>query len=100
MRASGRRRAPLELDMLEKLAMSDVPGILLIDDGELDAVAAMLDRLHVSYTRMRGSLAEDELAPPEVLLIATPRRAGIVRRDTAPRTRRRQSRSSTSARPP
>ena len=60
--------------------MPDVPEILLIDDGELEAVAAMLDGLHVDYTRLRGGLVEGELAPPTVLLIATPRRASAVRR--------------------
>jgi hypothetical protein len=60
--------------------MPNAPEILLIDDGELDAVAGMLDRLHLTYTRMRGGRVEGELAPPSVLLIATPRRASSVRR--------------------
>lgn len=60
--------------------MSGTPAILLIDDGELGSVADMLERLHVDYTRVRGGLIEGELPPPTDLLIATPRRAAIVRR--------------------
>lgn len=60
--------------------MSDTPGILLIDDGELEEVAAMLDHLHVAYTRLRGGSIDDEVAPPSELLIASPRRASVVRR--------------------
>jgi hypothetical protein len=66
--------------------MSKPPGILLIDDGELDLVASMLDQLHVGYTRMRGGRVDGELGPPSVLLIATPRRAGAVRRGSPPGT--------------
>jgi hypothetical protein len=60
--------------------MTRTPRILLIDDGELEPVAAMLDRLGVEHVRLRGGLVEAELAPPTDLLIATPRRAGTVRR--------------------
>ena len=60
--------------------MTRTPRILLIDDGELEPVAAMLDRLGVDHVRLRGGLVEVELAPPSDLLIATPRRAGAVRR--------------------
>ena len=60
--------------------MTRTPRILLIDDGELEPVADMLDRLGVDHERLRGGLVEVELAPPSDLLIATPRRAGAVRR--------------------
>jgi hypothetical protein len=60
--------------------MTRTPRILLIDDGELEPVAAMLDGLGVEHVRLRGGLVEVELAPPSDLLIATPRRAGAVRR--------------------
>ena len=60
--------------------MTGTPRILLIDDGELEPVAAMLARLGIEHTRLRGGLVETGLAPPSDLLIATPRRAGAVRR--------------------
>ncbi len=64
------------------------PGILLVDDGELDEVAQVLDEQGVSYTRLRGGQIPDEVAPPRDLLIVTPRRVERVRRgspaDAAP----------------
>lgn len=60
--------------------MTATPRILLIDDGELEHVAAMLERLGIEHTRLRGGLVEPEVAPPSDLLIATPRRAAAVRR--------------------
>lgn len=60
--------------------MSNTPAILLIDDGELEELAANLDMLGVTYTRTRGGLIENDIAPPTDLLISTPRRAAAVRR--------------------
>ncbi|CAM9425705.1 unnamed protein product [Discosporangium mesarthrocarpum] len=64
------------------------PGILLVDDGELDEVAQVLDEQGVSYTRLRGGQIPDEVPPPRDLLIVTPRRVERVRRgspvDAAP----------------
>lgn len=60
--------------------MASTERILLIDDGELAEVAAMLDRLRIPHTRLKGGDIEGELAPPTDLLIATPRRASAVRR--------------------
>lgn len=56
------------------------PGILLVDDGELDEVALILDEQGVAYTRLRGGQIPDEVAPPRDLLIVTPRRVERVRR--------------------
>ena len=70
--------------------MSDTPRILLVDDGELREVAAMLERLQIPYSRLRGGAVEDDLAPPSHLLLTTPRRAGAIRRgvpDGAPEGR-------------
>jgi hypothetical protein len=64
--------------------MSEVPRILLVDDGELSEVATMLERLHVEHTRLRGGQIEDDLAPPSHMLIATARRASAVRRGSPP----------------
>ncbi|MEM9177799.1 MAG: PilZ domain-containing protein [Myxococcota bacterium] len=64
------------------------PGILLVDDGELDEVARVLDAQGVAYTRLRGGQIPDEVDPPRDLLIVTPRRVERVRRgsptDAAP----------------
>ena len=64
------------------------PGILLVDDGELDEVARVLDDQGLRYTRLRGGQIPDEIAPPRDLLIVTPRRVERVRRgspaDAAP----------------
>ena len=56
--------------------------ILLVDDGELSEVAAMLDRLQIDHMRLRGGQVEDDLDPPSHLLITTPRRASTITRDS------------------
>lgn len=64
--------------------MTETPGILIVDDGELSEVAAMLERLHIDHTRLRGGQVEDDLDPPSHLLIATPRRALAVKQSSPP----------------
>jgi hypothetical protein len=61
------------------MAPSDV-GILLVDDGELDDVARVLEEEGLSFTRLRGGQIPDEVPPPRDLLIVTPRRVERVRR--------------------
>ena len=67
--------------------MMDSPRILLLDDGELDEVAGLLDDLDLPFTRLRGGDVGDRAAPPLDLLIATPRRAEVVRRGSPPGAR-------------
>ena len=55
-------------------------GILLVDDGELDEVAHVLEQEGVAFRRLRGGQIPDEIAPPRDLLIVTPRRVARVRR--------------------
>jgi hypothetical protein len=55
-------------------------GILLVDDGELDEVARVLDEQGIAYDRLRGGLIPNEVPPPRDLLIVTPRRVERVRR--------------------
>jgi len=64
------------------------PGILLVDDGELDEVARVLDEQGTPYTRLRGGQIPSEVAPPRDLLIVTPRRVDRVRRGSPPTQRR------------
>jgi hypothetical protein len=54
--------------------------ILLVDDGELDEVAEVLDSQGLAYERLRGGGIPAEIAPPRDLLIITPRRVENVRR--------------------
>lgn len=56
------------------------PGILLVDDGELDDVANVLDEESIAYRRLRGGQIPTEVPPPRDLLIVTPRRVERVRR--------------------
>ena len=48
--------------------------ILLVDDGELDEAAAVLEAQKLPYERLRGGQIPAEVAPPRDLLIITPRR--------------------------
>lgn len=64
--------------------MTTSPRILLLDDGELNDVVAMLESLNLPYTRLRGGRIPQELPPPLDLLIATPRRAPVARRGSPP----------------
>jgi len=56
------------------------PSILLVDDGELDAVAALLETQGKDFQRLRGSEIPRDIPPPRDLLIVTPRRLDRVRR--------------------
>jgi len=56
------------------------PSILLVDDGELDGVAEVLESEGLAYERMRGGPIPADLPPPRDLLIVTPRRLERVRR--------------------
>jgi hypothetical protein len=67
--------------------MTQRPGILLLDDGELGDVARQLDALGIDYVRLRGGEVEGRMAPPSDLLICTPRRAEAVRRGSPPGAR-------------
>lgn len=64
--------------------MPECDRILLLDDGELSDVAAILDELELPYTRLRGGEVGQKMAPPRDILIATPRRAEAVRRGSPP----------------
>jgi len=61
-------------------ASTSPAGILLVDDGELDQVAEVLESEGLDYERMRGGSIPAEIAPPHELLIVTPRRVDRVRR--------------------
>lgn len=64
--------------------MTTSHALLLLDDGELDSLADLLDRSSTPYQRLRGGEIPDELEPPTQLLVATPRHAGKVGATSSP----------------
>jgi len=52
------------------------PPILILDDGELDDVAELLERLGEPFVRLRGGAIPERVPVPTRLLVATARRAG------------------------
>jgi hypothetical protein len=58
--------------------MASSAQVLLLDDGELDDVQAILDEASVSYGRVRGGAIAPHTPPPSRLLVATPRRIDVV----------------------
>jgi PilZ domain len=63
------------------------PPVLLVDDGELDEIAELLDALGVAHVRLRGGEIGETVEPPLELLVTTPRRARAVRRVASAATR-------------
>lgn len=55
----------------------DAPPILILDDGELDDVVEILDRLGEPFVRLRGGAIPERVEAPRRLLVATARRASL-----------------------
>jgi hypothetical protein len=55
-----------------------VPSVLMLDDGELEDIQAMLEQLQVPLARIRGGAIVKGTPAPRDLLIATPRRIDAV----------------------
>jgi hypothetical protein len=53
--------------------MSATPTVLLVDDGELEAVARLVKELGVPHLRLRGGEIGKEIPQPTKLLVSTPR---------------------------
>ncbi len=53
--------------------------VLLLDDGELDDVQAILEDLGISYARVRGGAIVAGQPAPSTLLVSTPRRVSAVK---------------------
>ncbi|MGI9592388.1 MAG: PilZ domain-containing protein, partial [Myxococcota bacterium] len=58
--------------------MGHSPAVLLLDDGELDDVQAILDDCQISYGRVRGGAIVPNTPAPNRLLVTTPRRIEAV----------------------
>ncbi|MCP5058498.1 MAG: PilZ domain-containing protein [bacterium] len=54
------------------------PSVLLVDDGELDDVRAMLAQMGAAFVHLRGGQIPETVEPPRDLFIATSRRALLV----------------------
>ena len=59
--------------------MSTTAPVLLIDDGELDDVRAILEEVGAEFAHLRGGAVPSELEAPNQLFIATPRRAMLAK---------------------
>jgi hypothetical protein len=75
----------VETGMTTNFSSSESPDspnrqILLVDDGELDPVAAVLESEGIAFERLRGGMIPAQIAPPRDLLIVTPRHVGRIRR--------------------
>ncbi len=55
------------------------PTVLLLDDGELDDVKAMLEELGADYAHLRGGAIPSRVEPPSSLFICTSRRAMVAK---------------------
>jgi len=58
--------------------MTGSPEVLLLDDGELEDVQAILTDFQASYGRIRGGAITQGTPPPRKLLVTTPRRIEAV----------------------
>lgn len=58
--------------------MGQSSAVLLLDDGELDDVQAILDDCQISYGRVRGGAIVPNTPAPRRLLVTTPRRIEAV----------------------
>jgi hypothetical protein len=65
--------------------MTTTPSVLLLHDGELDDVRALLEELGADCLHLRGGAIPERVDPPEKLFIATPRRAMMASEWTASR---------------
>jgi hypothetical protein len=58
--------------------MPTPPAVLILDDGELDDVQALLQECEIPFARIRGGAIVQGSPPPRDLLIATPRHIDAV----------------------
>lgn len=59
--------------------MRSRPALLVVDDGELDDIVALLNGLGVEFAHLRGAAIPPQIEPPERVLVTTPRRAMLAK---------------------
>ncbi|HEU4430677.1 MAG TPA: PilZ domain-containing protein [Myxococcota bacterium] len=55
------------------------PPLLVLDDGELDDVVELLNELGVEHGHLRGAAIPAQIAPPDRVIVTTPRRAMLTK---------------------
>jgi hypothetical protein len=55
------------------------PTLLVLDDGELSDVVSLLNEMGVEFAHLRGSAIPPQLAPPQRVVVTTPRRAMLTK---------------------
>ncbi len=55
------------------------PALLLLDDGELDDLVSLLNELGLEFAHLRGAAIPTLVAPPERVIVTTPRRAMLTK---------------------
>lgn len=59
--------------------MAASPTLLVLDDGELGDIVAMLNELGIEFAHLRGSAIPAQIAPPQRVIVTTPRRAMLTK---------------------
>jgi hypothetical protein len=59
--------------------MAVQPMLLVIDDGELTDIVSLLNEMGVEFAHLRGSAIPPQIAPPERVIVTTPRRAMLTK---------------------
>ena len=59
--------------------MPPQPALLVLDDGELSDLVTLLAELGIAFTHLRGSSIPAQIAPPELVIVTTPRRAMLTK---------------------
>jgi hypothetical protein len=59
--------------------MPPQPALLVLDDGELSDLVSLLNEIGLEFTHLRGSAIPQQIAPPERVIVTTPRRAMLTK---------------------
>jgi len=59
--------------------MPQAPAMLVVDDGELNDIVALLDQMGVEFAHLRGAAIPQQVAPPGRVIVTTARRAMLTK---------------------
>jgi hypothetical protein len=59
--------------------MPKAPAMLVVDDGELNDIVALLDQMGVEFAHLRGSAIPPQVTPPTRVIVTTARRAMLTK---------------------